>query len=159
MRNITNFYVLNVQRSIFQADLGLKRHTIISGVTEYLIKDKMKPTLHLALVLCIFELLNKISELKTHFNVEKFYNVVVVVLIGGILWVASSALKRPVSPAQYQYVVQLTQQYSYPDTQRYAEHLSQAETLDLRTYFKLLHLYQMESKANYHLPAQNVEMK
>ena len=108
---------------------------------------------------CMFELLKKIPELKTNFNVERFYNVVVVALIGGILLIASLALTRPISPSQYQYLRQLTQQYTYPETQQYAQHLTASENINLRTYFKLLHVYQAEAKAKSHLPAQNVEMK
>ncbi|WP_426454209.1 hypothetical protein ACPF64_14840 [Acinetobacter sp. KB005] len=86
-------------------------------------------------------------KLKSELKVDQCFNLFVVIVIGCIFVLSYLALLRPISPDQYQRIVQLSHQATYPRTQDMAElliaQLAQSE-IHRAEYLKLMHAYQFE---------------
>ena len=96
--------------------------------------------------------LNKIHQFKSKIKLEQLYNYLIVLIVVLIIILASMALYRPIGVPQYKAVLQLSQQYSYPETQEMAEQLAARHQISMHQYIKLMQAYQQESHRAHRLP-------
>ena len=87
------------------------------------------------------------------FPVEKILNSFVVVIIVLMISLATLALLRPISPEQYQYVIQYSQQAAYPQTQNIANQLRHQDRVCVADYLRLLRAYHFENQRVREYPA------
>ena len=71
--------------------------------------------------------IQKIVQFKSNIKLEYVYNVLIVTIVAIILMLALIALHRPISLTQFENVVKLSSQASYPDTQQMALSLMQQQ--------------------------------
>lgn len=83
-------------------------------------------------------------KLKSELKVDQCFNLFVVIVIGCIFVLSYLALLRPISPEQYQRIIQLSHQATYPKTQDMAELLIAQSEIHRAEYLKLMHAYQFE---------------
>ena len=94
----------------------------------------------------------KIIQFYRHFKLENFYYFLVLLIIVAILFLATFALFRPVTPDQYLQVRQLAQQAYYPSTQDMASQLIQKKKMTRGHYLKLMRAYHVEKNQARELP-------
>lgn len=90
--------------------------------------------------------IQKIVQFKSELKLESIYNLVVIIIIFVILFLASTALYRPISMQQFENIRQLSTQAQYPDTQNMATVLKQKSPISYGQYLKLMQAYQLESR-------------
>ncbi|MBJ9954223.1 MULTISPECIES: hypothetical protein [unclassified Acinetobacter] len=90
------------------------------------------------------------------FPVEKILNSFVVVIITLMIVLATLALLRPISPEQYQYVIQYSQQAAYPQTQNIANQLRHQDQICVADYLRLLRAYHFENQRVREYPAVDI---
>ena len=78
-------------------------------------------------------------------------------IVAIILMLALIALHRPISLTQFENVVKLSSQASYPDTQQMALSLMQQQQVPYGQYFKLMQAHQLEMTQAHQLPPLQVE--
>ncbi|MGN5724127.1 hypothetical protein ACNQO9_02615 [Acinetobacter calcoaceticus] len=83
-------------------------------------------------------------KLKSELKVDQCFNLFMVIVIGCIFVLSYLALLRPISPDQYQRIIQLSHQATYPRTQDMAELLIAQSEIHRADYLKLMHAYQFE---------------
>ena len=81
----------------------------------------------------------------------------IVTIVAIILMLALIALHRPISLTQFENVVKLSSQASYPDTQQMALSLMQQQQVPYGQYFKLMQAHQLEMTQAHQLPPLQVE--
>lgn len=101
--------------------------------------------------------LQKIVQLKAQIKLEDIYNGCVVAIIAMILILAFIGLHRPITVKQFENVVQLSAQASYPVTQEMALLLMQHPQIPYAQYFKLMRAHHMEMTEAHQLPPLQVE--
>ena len=87
--------------------------------------------------------IQKIVQFKSNIKLEYVYNVLIVTIVAIILMLALIALHRPISLTQFENVVKLSSQASYPDTQQMALSLMQQQQVPYGQYFKLMQAHQL----------------
>ena len=93
------------------------------------------------------------SKFKTQFKLETVFNSVVLAMILAILIIAGLALVRPVSVVHFQKIKQLSEQATYPYTQKMAQNLMKAPDICAADYFRLMHAYKREEMRVKQYPA------
>ncbi len=93
------------------------------------------------------------SKFKTQFKLETVLNGVVLAMILAILIIAGLALVRPVSVVHFQKIKQLSEQATYPYTQKMAQNLVKTPDICAADYFRLMHAYQREEMRVKQYPA------
>ncbi|EIB7123255.1 hypothetical protein ABFO97_11950 [Acinetobacter baumannii] len=83
-------------------------------------------------------------KLKSELKADQCFNLVVIIIIGCIFMLSYLALLRPVNSEQYQRIVQLSRQATYPRTQDMAELIMAQSEIHRAEYLKLMHTYQFE---------------
>ena len=101
--------------------------------------------------------IQKIVQFKSNIKLEYVYNVLIVSIVAIILMLALIALHRPISLTQFENVVKLSSQASYPDTQQMALSLMQQQQVPYGQYFKLMQAHQLEMTQAHQLPPLQVE--
>ena len=101
--------------------------------------------------------IQKIVQFKSNIKLEYVYNVLIVTIVAVILMLALIALHRPISLMQFENVVKLSSQASYPDTQQMALSLMQQQQVPYGQYFKLMQAHQLEMTQAHQLPPLQVE--
>ena len=101
--------------------------------------------------------IQKIIQFKSNIKLEYVYNVLIVTIVAVILMLALIALHRPISLMQFENVVKLSYQASYPDTQQMALSLMQQQQVPYGQYFKLMQAHQLEMTQAHQLPPLQVE--
>ncbi|MGB8484438.1 MAG: hypothetical protein WCD61_13035 [Acinetobacter bohemicus] len=101
--------------------------------------------------------IQKIVQFKSNIKLEYVYNVLIVTIVAVILMLALIALHRPISLMQFENVVKLSYQASYPDTQQMALSLMQQQQVPYGQYFKLMQAHQLEMTQAHQLPPLQVE--
>ena len=101
--------------------------------------------------------IQKIVQFKSNIKLEYVYNVLIVTIVAVILMLALIALHRPISLMQFENVVKLSYQASYPDTQQMALSLMQQQQVPYGQYFKLMPAHQLEMTQAHQLPPLQVE--
>ena len=101
--------------------------------------------------------IQKIVQFKSNIKLEYVYNVLIVTIVAIILMLALIALHRPISLMQFENVVKLSYQASYPDTQQMALSLMQQQQVPYGQYFKLMQAHQLEMTQAHQLPPLQVE--
>ena len=101
--------------------------------------------------------IQKIVQFKSNIKLEYVYNVLIVTIVAIILMLALIALHRPISLTQFENVVKLSSQASYPDTQQMALSLMQQQQVPYGQYFKLMQAHQLEMTQAHQLPPLQVE--
>ncbi len=101
--------------------------------------------------------IQKIVQFKSEIKLESVYNVLVVTIIAIILMLALIALHRPISLTQFENVVKLSSQASYPDTQQMALLLMQQQQVPYGQYFKLMQAHHLEMTQAHQLPPLQVD--
>ena len=101
--------------------------------------------------------IQKIVQFKSNIKLEYVYNVLIVSIVAIILMLALIALHRPISLMQFENVVKLSYQASYPDTQQMALSLMQQQQVPYGQYFKLMQAHQLEMTQAHQLPPLQVE--
>ncbi len=94
----------------------------------------------------------KIIHFFYQFKLENLYYFLVALIIGAILFLATFALFRPVTPEQYHQIKQLSQQASYPSTQDMADQLLYKHQVTIGHYLKLMRAYHTEKNRAKELP-------
>ena len=92
-------------------------------------------------------------KFKSQFKFEYLLNVVVIVVIFSIILCAILALKRPIESKKYQKVLLLTEQQTYPATQKMANHLKSQDYIAASDYFRLMWAHHAESSKIKQYPA------
>ncbi|OTG65147.1 hypothetical protein [Acinetobacter silvestris] len=92
-------------------------------------------------------------KFKSKFNLEDVLNTVVVLVILSIIFCAVLALKRPIESQKYHKVMLLTEQYTYPATQKMANHLILQDDIVTSDYFRLMWAHRTESSKVKEYPA------
>jgi hypothetical protein len=90
------------------------------------------------------------------FPMEKILNSLVVLVIAVMILLATLALLRPISPAQYQYVILYSQQATYPQTQNIANQLRHQDRVCVADYLRLLRAYHFENQRVKQYPAVDI---
>ncbi|SPL70913.1 hypothetical protein [Acinetobacter stercoris] len=98
----------------------------------------------------------KILNLKSQFHPEYFLNALIVLIIIFIIVLATFALARPIQVQQYQKVVDLSYQATYPETQQMAKQLLQQSVIHRVDYFRLMHARHFEKVHTKKYPALNI---
>jgi hypothetical protein len=88
-------------------------------------------------------------------SVEKILNSFVVVIIA-LMNLQLATLLRPISPEQYQYVIQYSQQAAYPQTQNIAKQLQHQDQISVADYLRLLRAYHFEHQRVREYPAVDI---
>ena len=101
--------------------------------------------------------IQKIVQFKSNIKLEYVYNVLIVTIVAIILMLALIALHRPISLTQFENVVKLSSQASYPDTQQMALSLMQQQQVPYGQYFKLMRAHHLEMTQAHQLPPLQVE--
>ena len=101
--------------------------------------------------------IQKIVQFKSNIKLEYVYNVLIVTIVAVILMLALIALHRPISLMQFENVVKLSYQASYPDTQQMALSLMQQQQVPYGQYFKLMQAHQLEMTQAHQLPPLQVD--
>lgn len=101
--------------------------------------------------------IQKIVQFKSNIKLEYVYNVLIVTIVAIILTLALIALHRPISLTQFENVVKLSSQASYPDTQQMALSLMQQQQVPYGQYFKLMQAHHLEMTQAHQLPPLQVE--
>ena len=94
----------------------------------------------------------KIIHFFNQFKLENLYYFLVALIIAAILFLATFALFRPVTPEQYHQIKQLSQQASYPSTQDMADQLLYKHQVTIGHYLKLMRAYHTEKNRAKELP-------
>lgn len=94
----------------------------------------------------------KIIHFFDQFKLENLYYFLVVLIIGAILFFATFALFRPVTPEQYHQIKQLSRQAYYPSTQDMADQLLYKHQVTIGHYLKLMRAYHTERNQATELP-------
>lgn len=97
------------------------------------------------------------SKFKTHFPFEHIQIAILLVIVSLILLVASYALYRPINTAQFNQVLKLSKQQSFPATQDMAEQLAIQKKISNAEYYRLIHAYEYESSKIREYPALNID--
>lgn len=97
-----------------------------------------------------------IQKLYSAFPLESFLNFFVVCMIVGMVFLATLALIRPITPTQYQHITQYSQQAAYPKTQQLALHLRQQQQISIAEYFRFLRAYNFEKQHIKEYPAVDI---
>ena len=101
--------------------------------------------------------IHKIVQFKSNLKFEYVYNVLILNNDAVILMLALIALHRPISLTQFENVVKLSSQASYPDTQQMALSLMQQQQVPYGQYFKLMQAHHLEMTQAHQLPPLQVE--
>ena len=101
--------------------------------------------------------IQKIVQFKSNIKLEYVYNVLIVTIVAIILMLALIALHRPISLTQFETVVKLSSQASYPDRQQMALSLMQQQQVPYGQYFKLMQAHHLEMTQAHQLPPLQVE--
>lgn len=101
--------------------------------------------------------IQKIVQFKSNIKLEYVYNVLIVTIVAIILMLALIALHRPISLTQFENVVKLSSQASYPDTQQMALSLMQQQQVPYGQYFKLMQAHHLEMTQAHQLPHLQVD--
>ena len=101
--------------------------------------------------------IQKTVQFKSNIKLEYVYNVLIVTIVAVILMLALIALHRPISLTQFENVVKLSYQASYPDTQQMALSLMQQQQVPYGQYFKLMQAHHLEMTQAHQLPPLQVE--
>ena len=96
--------------------------------------------------------IQKIVQFKSNIKLVYVYNVLIVTIVAIILMLALIALHRPISLTQFENVVKLSSQASYPDTQQMALSLMQQQQVPYGQYFKLMQAHHLEMTQAHQLP-------
>lgn|SRR5690606_384825 len=99
----------------------------------------------------------KISDFFSKIQLEQIYNTVVVFIVVVILALATFALYRPLTAAQLNQLLQLSEQHNLPQTQDMAQLLLKQEQISRGQYLKLMQAYQRESLRAHQLPPISLE--
>ncbi|WP_445116017.1 hypothetical protein [Acinetobacter sp. WZC-1] len=91
------------------------------------------------------------------FHIEFMLSMFVWIIVLTVLVTGSAALFRPVKSGQYQNVVLLSGQATYPATQHMAKQLLNRQRIHRAEYFKLMQAYQAESSRVRQYPAMAKE--
>lgn len=94
----------------------------------------------------------KIIHFLNQFKLENLYYFLVLLIIGAILFLATFALFRPVTPEQYHQIKQLSRQAYYPYTQDMADQLLYKHQITIGLYLKLMRAYHVEKNQAQELP-------
>lgn len=96
--------------------------------------------------------LEKMKAFFSKLTLEQIYNGIVVFIILLTIALATFALYRPITTLQFHQMLQLSQQFSLPQTQDMAEHLLKQQQVSRGQYLKLMQAYQQESTRAKQLP-------
>lgn len=99
----------------------------------------------------------QISKFKSEFQLEPALNLIILLMMVSILFIASLALYRPISIQQYHFVQQLALQEAYPKTQAMALELSKQEFIRSMDYYRLIYAKHYESSHIRTYPAASYE--
>lgn len=101
----------------------------------------------------------QISKFKSEFQIEYVLNVLVASVILIILVLSSVALYRPISATEYQQVVFLSYQESYPKTQYMAMLLTKQDTIRSADYYRLIYAKHYEASKIKQYPGSTMDGK
>ncbi|QER39532.1 hypothetical protein F2A31_07325 [Acinetobacter suaedae] len=100
---------------------------------------------------------HKILQSKYGPRLDRFFNILVIVMILSFFIVGYKALLRPVNNLQVDHVVQLSLQASHPKTQLMAKEILSHPQIQKISYLRLMHAYQFESNRIKQYPAMAQE--
>lgn len=101
--------------------------------------------------------IDQLLKFQKHFKFENILYIFVIVMIISIFVVATFALVRPIESKKYQNVILLSEQATYPATQKMAAQMLSNEQILASDYFKLMEAHQFESSQVRSYPAMAQE--
>ncbi|WP_109440720.1 hypothetical protein [Acinetobacter haemolyticus] len=96
---------------------------------------------------------HKIMQSKYGLTLDRFFNILVLVVIFSFFIVGYKALQRPVNDLQIDHIIQLSLQASHPRTQAMAKEILNSPPIKKFSYLRLMHAYQFESNRIKQYPA------
>lgn len=96
---------------------------------------------------------HKILQSKYRLKLDRFFNILVIIVILSIFIVGYKALLRSVNDQQLDHVIQLSLQASHPRTQSMAKEILKYPKIQKFSYLRLMHAYQFESNRIKEYPA------
>lgn len=93
------------------------------------------------------------TKISSQLNIEKIQNILILMIIFLIIFVAALALNRPVNKVHYQQVVELSHQNRFEASQSMATSMLAQEHIKNIDFYRLLNAYRIERNKVNIIPA------